>query len=272
MGHAAYDSTGSDKRSAGKCPFNSEEDVWNFDAVREYGLPDFQAQISAYEEDIARTRKMFSGQLTSGGYYKTLVSGAIHTFGWDMLLLGISDMNKMERVLDSFFRMALFHMEAWAKTSVEIIIQHEDFVWTSGSFMNPAIVRKVLIPRYAELWKPLHAAGKKVLFCSDGNFMEFAGDIANAGADGFIFEPCNNFDFMADNFGQTKCLVGSLVDCRDLTLNKWERARTDIDRTLECLDKKCKGAFFAVGNHLPANIPESMLERYFEYILPKLRR
>ena len=47
--------------------------------------------------------------------------------------------------------------------------------------MNRHVVR--LFARYAELWKPLHAAGKKVLFCSDGNFTEFAADIVAAGAD-----------------------------------------------------------------------------------------
>jgi len=82
-------------------------------------------------------------------------------------------------------------MQAWAQTSAEAVIQHDDFVWTSGPFMRPEIYRRVLIPRYAALWKPLRAAGKKVLFCSDGNFMEFAEDIVAAGADALIFEPCN---------------------------------------------------------------------------------
>ena len=137
--------------------------------------------------------------------------------------------------------------------------------------MSPDYYRKVIIPRYGELWKPLHAAGKKVLFCSDGNFMMFAKDIAEAGADGFIFEPCNDFNFMADNFGKTKCLVGSFVDCRDLTFDNWDKVRTDIDRTFEYL-AKCKGAIFAVGNHMPANIPEPMMDKFFDYLLPRLNK
>ena len=137
--------------------------------------------------------------------------------------------------------------------------------------MHPDVYRKVIIPRYAELWKPLHETGKKVLFCSDGKFMEFAGDLAEAEADGFIFEPCNDFDFMVRNFGSTKCLIGSFVDCRDLTLGHWEKVRRDIDMTFECL-RGCAGAIVAVGNHLPPNIPEEMLDRYFEYLLPRLER
>ena len=137
--------------------------------------------------------------------------------------------------------------------------------------MHPDIYRRVVIPRYAELWKPIHAAGKKVLFCSDGNFMEFARDVAQAGADGFIFEPCNDFGTMADWFGETHCLVGSFVDCRDLTLGHWNAVQHCIDKTYESL-AKCRGAILAVGNHLPPNIPGKMLDKYFDAILPRLVR
>lgn len=271
MGHASYASDSSDQRAPKPSPFTTAEEVWAFDAVKEYGLPDFDDQVKAYEDIIRKARNDFPEQLTPGGYYRTIVSGAIQSFGWDMLLLAAAEPVKMEKVWDSFFRRTLFHMQAWAKTSAEVIIQHDDFVWTAGAFMNPDIYRKVIIPRYAELWKPLHAAGKKVLFCSDGNLMEFAGDVAEAGADGFIFEPCNDFDFMADNFGQSKCLVSSFVDCRDLTFGKWDNVRKSIDRTVKSL-ARCKGAIFAVGNHLPSNIPGEMLDRYFEYLLPRLKR
>ena len=265
MGHAEYAADGSDRRNPARCPFRTPEEVWAFDAIAEYGLPDFEEQVAAYEKMTQDARWRYPDQLTTGGYYKTIVSGAIATFGWEMLLLGASDPVKMERVFDSFFRFTLFHMEAWAKTSAEVIIQHDDFVWTSGPFMHPDYYRKVIIPRYAELWKPLHAAGKKVLFCSDGNFMEFAEDIVAAGADGLIFEPCNDFGFMAERFGQSIVLVGSCVDCRDMTFGTWDTVRASMDRAFE-LARRCKGVIFAVGNHLPANIPDEMLDRYIEYL------
>lgn len=271
MGHASYAIDGSDQSPARECPFQTTEEVWAFDAVKEYGLPDFDEQVRVYERQVQEARRACPNQLTTGGYYKTIVSGAIQSFGWDMLLMAASEPEKMEKVFDSFFRRTLFHMKAWAKTTVPVVIQHDDFVWTSGAFMNPDIYRKVLIPRYAELWKPIHEAGKKVLFCSDGNFVDFAGDVANAGADGFIFEPCMDFGHMVDHFGQTHCLVGSFVDCRDLTFGKWDQVQADMDKTFERL-KDCKGAIIAVGNHLPANIPEPMLDRYFEYLLPRLKR
>ncbi|NCO37966.1 MAG: hypothetical protein COZ06_15145 [Armatimonadetes bacterium CG_4_10_14_3_um_filter_66_18] len=265
MGHAEYAADGSDLRAIGECPFKTVEEVWAFDAVAEYGLPDFDEQVAAYEQSFVGGRDGNPDQLTTGGYYKTIVSGAIQAFGWEMLLLGAADPKRMERVFDSIFRFTLHHMNAWAKTSAEVIIQHDDFVWTAGAFMHPDIYRQVIIPRFAELWKPLHAAGKKVLFCSDGNFTEFAEDIVNAGADGLIFEPDNDFGLMTERLGATTCLVGSDVDCRDMAFAPWDKVKATMDRTFE-LARKCKGVIFAVGNHLPANIPGEMMDLYIDYL------
>ena len=269
MGHAAYAADGSDQRAPSESPFKTMEEVWAFDAVTEYGLPGFDEQVEAYQKVIDDARTNDTKQLTTGGYYDTMVSGSLRSFGWDMLLMGCSDLAQMEKVFDSFFRRTKFFMDAWAKTDVEVIIQHDDFVWTAGPFLSPDFYRKCFIRHYEELWKPLKAAGKKVLFCSDGDFTKFAGDVINAGADGLIFEPCMDYSWMVDEFGKDVCLVGSAVDCRDLTFEKWDKVKSDIDLTFEKL-QDCKGGIVAVGNHLPANIPTHMLDKYFDYMLPKL--
>lgn len=265
MGHAEYAAGGTDLHPPERCPFASVEDVWAFDAVAEYGLPAMAEQVAAYEDWVWEKRRDFPDQLCPGGYYKTIVSGAIQAFGWDMLLEAAAERDKIERVFDGFFRRTLFHMEAWARTSAEAVIQHDDFVWTAGAFMRPEIYRSVLIPRYAELWKPLKRAGKKVLFCADGDFREFAADVVAAGADGLIFEPVMEFGEMAEKFGQTTVLVGSAVDCRDLTFGSWETVRAAVDRSL-ALARRCRGVILATGNHLPANIPAPILEQYRAYL------
>ena len=264
MGHAEYAADGSDLRNPAQCSFETLEDVWAFDAVEEYGLPDFDEQVAAYEKSFQAQKQACPEQLTTGGYYKTIVSGAIQAFGWDMLLMATSQPVKMEPVFDSFFRRTLFHMKAWAQTSAEVIIQHDDFVWTEGAFMNPTIYREVIIPRYAELWKPLREAGKTVLFCSDGTYTEFAEDIMAAGASGFIFEPTNDFGLMAERFGDRACLVGSFVDCRDMAFSPWDQVKASMDRTFE-LAESCKGLIFAVGNHMPPNIPPEIMDNFIEY-------
>ena len=81
MGHASYAADSSDQRLSVESPFKSTDEVWAFDAVEEYGLPDFDEQVAAYEEQVQQSRQTFPNQLTTGGYYKTIVSGAIQAFG-----------------------------------------------------------------------------------------------------------------------------------------------------------------------------------------------
>ncbi len=271
MGHAVYAADGSDLRQPKESPFKTVEDVYAFDPAVEYGLPDFAAQVEAYEQHLANSCAAYPEQLMTGGYYKSMVSGAIQAFGWDMLLLACADRKRIEPVFDRIFRFTQHHMNAWAQTSAEVIIQHDDYVWTAGAFMHPDIYREVLIPRFAELWKPLKAAGKKVLFCSDGNYCEFTHDMQAAGAEGFIFEPCMDFGWMVERFGDSMCLVGSAVDCTDMAMRSWETVKASMDRTIE-LGKQCRGLIWAVGNHMPANIPEAMMERYIEYFLANRER
>lgn len=271
MGHAVYAADGSDLRQPHESPFKTPEEVWAFDPAKEYGLPDFDAQVAAYEKAFQATKAAFPDQLSTGGYYKTTVSGAIAAFGWDMLLLACADRQRMADVFIRFREFTQHHMNAWARTSAEVIIQHDDFVWTEGAFMHPDIYRQVIIPGFAELWKPLKAAGKKVLFCSDGNFLEFAEDLAAAGADGFIFEPMVDFQAMVERFGSSHCLVSSAVDCVDMAFRPWSTVKASMDKTLR-LSRDCRGPIWAVGNHLPANIPAEMMERYIEYFLAHRER
>ena len=271
MGHAVYAADGADRREPAASPFQDVEEVWAFDAAAEYGLPDFDEQVAVYQQSLDDARAANPDMLLSGGYYKTIVSGAIQAFGWDMLLLGASNPARMEKVFDSFFRFTKYHVEAWAKTDAEVFIQHDDFVWSSGPFMHPDIYRSVLIARYAELWKPLHQAGMKVIFCSDGTYTDFAEDIVAAGADGLVFEPSNDFGLMAERFGDSTCLIGSCTDCRDMAFRPWETVRDSVDRTL-ALARKCKGLILAVGNHIPANVSDEMCDRYMEYLRSRWQR
>ncbi len=265
MGHADYAEGGADRRETVSCPFESPEEVLAFDAVKEYGLPDFGELVRFYEDHYQATCATFPGQLYTGGYYKTVVSGAIQAFGWEMLLLAAAEPERFARVLRSFGALTLHHVKAWAETSIEAFIQHDDFVWTQGPFMDPAFYRGVIIPVYRECWEVLHRAGKKVIFCSDGTFTMFMDDLARAGADGFCFEPSNDFEWVVRRFGRTHCLIGSAVDCRTMTFNGWAAVRREIDRTL-ALAPECAGLIWAVGNHIPANVPTEIGMCYIQYL------
>ena len=265
MGHAVYNEDGSDFREMTPSPFKSPEEVLAFNAVKEYGLLDYRGLVNYYE-DWYRNAQGNQDIVISGGYYNTLVSGAIQIFGWDMLLEAMAtDQQRFgEDVLGSIFDLSMHHYRAWAETSIEIFMCHDDMVWTSGPFANPDFYRKYIIPRYAELWKPLREAGKKVIYCSDGTFDMFADDLAAAGAHGFCFEPTNNLAMLVEKFGQSHVLMGG-ADCRTLTFGSKEEIEKELTEIF-ALTRDCPGMIFATGNHLPGNIPLENAIFYFELI------
>ncbi len=93
----------------------------------------------------------------------------------------------------------------------------------------------------------------------------FLDDIAACGADGFIFEPSNSLDAVVSKYGRTHVIIGSKVDCRTLAFGAWEQVQAEMDATL-ALAKSCPGFVWAVGNHIPANVPDAMCLRYMDYL------
>lgn len=271
MGHAVYTEDSRDLNENQNCPFEDLEQVLEFDAVKEYGLPDFQELVKFYQAQYDEKQNFFSNQLVTGGYYKTVVSGASEAFGWDMFLMAAADEEKFAKVLESFGELTLHHVKAWAETSIEVFIQHDDMVWTEGPFMKPEFYRQAIFPLYKKFWDVLHQAGKKVLYCCDGTFDMFMEDLADAGADGFIFEPSNNFDNIVKKFGKTHCLVGSKVDCRTMTFGEWDAVKNEMAQTLD-LASECSGLMWAVGNHIPYNVPVEIAEKYIEYLKTNWKR
>ena len=79
------------------------------------------------------------------------------------------------------------------------------------------------------------------------------------------------FGGMVEKFASSTVLVGSAVDCRDLTFGTWDTVKASLDRSL-ALARKCRGVILATGNHLPANIPTPILEQYRAYLEAHRRR
>lgn len=264
MGHSEFVEGGGDRRDPKPSPFKSVEEVYAFDAVAEYGLPDFTVLVAHYDKQH-RELKSAHDLVVPGGYYKTLVSGAIEAFGWDMILDAAVDRGRFERVLDSFFRLSMHHYRAWAKTSIEVFNCHDDFVWAGGSWIHPDFTRSAIIPRYRGLWKVLKDAGKTVVFTSDGNYTAFVDDVVEAGAQGLTFEPLTSFDAIVSRHAGKIAIMGSKVDTQTLTMGPVAKIRAQVDATLDLIGDR-PGFFFAVGSHIPANVPVANALAYFDHL------
>jgi uroporphyrinogen-III decarboxylase len=67
------------------------------------------------------------------------------------------------------------------------------------------------------------------------------------------------------DFGGSRVIVGSKVDARTLTFGTPDDIRREVDATLDAAGD-LPGFMFAVGNHIPSNVPVANALAYFDYM------
>ncbi|MFO7870348.1 MAG: uroporphyrinogen decarboxylase family protein [Kiritimatiellia bacterium] len=254
MGHAEYASGGTDRRDTVSCPFSGPEEALALDPAEAYGPPDPAELKARYEDGYRKLCDRFPNNANSSGIYITLISGLIDIFGWEIMLtaLGI-DPEGFGALANRYASWIQDYFNVLAETDIPLVMVHDDIVWTSGPFCDPAWYREYVFPNYRRFLAPLREAGKKILYTSDGNYTMFIDDIAAAGVDGFVMEPTTDMAYIAEKYGKTHSFIGN-ADTRILLNGTREDIRAEVQR---CMDtgKNCPGFFMAVGNHIPSNTP-----------------
>jgi len=263
MGHAEYAAGGVDRRDTIHCPFETPEQVLDFDPWEVYGPRDEATLIRRFEESYRRQRDETPEQVTMTGVYITLVSGLIAIFGWDMLLLAAGvDQKRFGEVANRYASWIQQYYDALGKADVPVAMVHDDIVWSSGAFISPRWYRSYVFPNYRKLFAPLLDSGKKIVYTSDGGYTRFVDDIADCGVHGFVFEPFTDMAYIAEKYGKTHAFIGN-ADTRILLRGKRDEIRAEVERCM-AIGKACPGFFMAVGNHIPANTPVDAVLYYNE--------
>ena len=265
MGHAVFQADGSDYRQPKESPWQDVEDIFNLNPVEEYGPVDVKALAEKYQAWWKQASK--GDYVITGGLYNSVVSFAIAAYGWENLLMAAGiDSQRFGEMLNRWADYLMDYVRAWAQTGLEVYHTHDDMVWTAGAIFSPAFYRTYVFPNYKRYWECAKNAGKKVIFTSDGNYTEFIDDIAAAGSDGFIFEPMTDLETVVRKYGKTHVIIGN-ADTRILTFGTKEETRKEVKRCMD-LGRECPGYFFAVGNHIPPNVPienaDACMEAYWE--------
>jgi len=268
MGRVVWRADHQEYIPAEESPFHDVEEIYNLDPFAEYGRIDHRAQVAKYQAwyDQARQRDA----VVPGGTYRSVVSFAIAAFGWENLLLAAGlDTERFGQMLNRWTDYLMQYVEAWAATDIEVYLTHDDMVWTSGGIFRPEFYRAYVFPNLKRYWDCIRDAGKKVLFCSDGDFTAYVDDLVAAGAEGFIFEPITSLEYIVRQYGQTHVIIGN-ADCRVLSFGSKEEIAAEVQRCMD-LGRGCPGYFFAVGNHIPHNVPVENAE-YCMRVYRELRR
>ena len=254
MGHAVFAENGVDYNNVIHCPFEDAESVLKFDPFAVYGERDIKKLTEDYNNHYRLNCENHPDQVNMTGIYITMISGLLEIFGWDMLLTGLGeDADRFGEVANRYSDWILQYFKALAQSDAEVVMIHDDIVWTSGPFVNPNWYQQYIFSNYEKLFEPLHQAGKKILFTSDGTYDLFVDDIVNVGVDGFVLEPTTNMEYIAKKYGQTHTFIGN-ADCRILTFGTKEEIKKEVERCI-AIGKECPGFIMATGNHIPSNVP-----------------
>lgn len=254
MGHAEYAAGGVDRRDTVYNLFDDPQDVLTFDPWESLGTKDKTELTRRFQAHYDANCQASPDGVNMTGTYVTLISGMIDLFGWEMLLLAAgTDLRQFGELLNRYASWMQQYYDALAETNVPVVMMHDDMVWSSGAIFRPAWYRQYVFPNYARYLGPLLDSGKKVMFCSDGDFTEFVDDIAACGVHGFVFEPLTSLEYVVEKYGQTHVIVGN-ADTRILLAGDKEAIRTEVERCMS-LGRTCPGFFMAVGNHIPPNTP-----------------
>jgi len=270
MGHAEYAAGGADWRDTIYCPYHDPEDVLNFDPWETLGPREHASLVQRFEQHYRENCADNPDGVNMTGVYVTLISGFIGLFGWDMLLLAAgTDPLRFGKLANRYSSWIQQYFDALADSNVPVVMIHDDFVWASGGIFRPAWYREYVFPNYRNYIAPLREAGKKVMFCSDGNFDRYVDDVAAAGVHGFVFEPLTSLERIVEKYGQTHVIIGN-ADTRILLSGTHAEIRAEVERCMS-LGRRCPGFFMAVGNHIPPNTPvENAL--YYNQVYEELSR
>jgi len=187
---------------------SGRRDIFNYDPVRERSdLPGMTEDACVVEirRRLSTDRDLVGGTALPIGYtFQTCVHFAAEDLDWETFLMAcVLEEDRVDSLLDRFQAASEKVMRAHVRTDIEVMLSHEDLAAATGLLLSPDWIRRHLIPRYRELWRPFRERGIPLLFMSDGNYLEIASDIRQAGAEGFFLDrPCMELAAMAERCGR----------------------------------------------------------------------
>lgn len=208
------------------------------------------------------------GSTATVGFYNTMFMWPLLTLGWELFLETCLD-ERFERLMDEFAEINRRVFTVFARLPVNFVICHDDIVNTRGPVCSPAWMHKYIFPRYEEFWSIVRAAGKRVIFMSDGCMDAYADDVLACGASGIVTEPYTDFKAIARRH-ENVVLAGE-GDVRTLMRGDAREVRSMVSEMVETA-RMTGGYFMCIGNHIPWNTPPEMVKVYLDTCLELAHR
>ena len=201
-------------------------------------------------------------------HYGTLVTRAVLEFGWEPFLLASAvDPPRLGRILDRLGEASLAVARGWARTAgAELILIHDDIAGTRGVLMDPQWYREYVFPWYRRIFSAVHEQGRKVLYISDGNYLDVLDDLLALSPDGLYVESTSMDPAqLMGRAGRDKLyLVKS--DSRNIDFGTPDDIRAELVR-LRALHANYPGMMMYRGGGNPRPGNAEAYDRYFQELL-----
>ena len=253
--------------------FRTPEDVFAFSPLAQgdfTDIPVVESRDYSSEEKLyelyRRDRpaewgsKAPEGSTASVGFYNTMFMWPLLTFGWELFLQTCLD-ERFARLMDEFAEINRRVFRVFARLPVNFVVCHDDIVTTRGPVCSPAWMHRYIFPRYEEFWSIVKAAGKEIIFMSDGCMDAFADDVMACGARGIISEPYTDYKAIARK--HKDCFLAGEGDNRILTQNDPDEIEAMVRSMVETA-RMTGGYVNCIGNHIPWNVTPQGIKRYLD--------
>jgi hypothetical protein len=253
--------------------FRSLEDVFVFSPLAQGDFTDIPVVESRDFRDEAKLYEYYrqrypaewgdrapEGEAASVGFYNTMFMWPLLTFGWEFFLEACLD-PRFARLMDEFAEINRRVFRVFARLPVKFVVCHDDIVNSRGPVCSPKWMHKYIFPRYEEFWSLVRAAGKEVIFMTDGCADAYADDVFACGARGIISEPYTDYRAIARK--HKGCFLAGEGDNRVLLNNDPVQIEAMVRRMVGTA-QLTGGYMMCIGNHIPWNMPPEAIKRYLD--------
>ena len=196
--------------------------------------------------------------------YTTLFMWGVEALGWEVFMLAaaLDPQGFDERFLQPAFEASLALTATLCDAESPLVFFHDDLADARGPVFAPDWYERYIFPRYPELFAPVHAAGKKVIFVADGNMEAFLEPLRNTGVDGVMLEnPATSFEAVIRAFGD-RIVIGG-VETRRLSFDPPEAVRAHV-LEVHARTRELPGFVMSTPGGIHGSIPLANLEAYFD--------
>jgi corrinoid protein of di/trimethylamine methyltransferase len=224
--------------------------------------------VREYRQALDRSGTKIGFCVLFGAFFQTLYEFVIGLE--DTMKLVYEDREFVDHLLDISATWCAKFCAAAVKNGVDFIWTADDVAFKTGLFIPPALMREMWLPRLQRIHQPALAAGKPVMFHSDGNVDELVPMLLEAGVD--CLHPLDPYGVeyraLKRKFGDRLCLSGNI----DIEFPLAHGTPADVDKDVKAHMEALKpgggyvcGSSHSIVNYIPHDNYISMLNAIHKY-------